>query len=110
MVRSLDEDAQLRRQRCTPRVIQEQSVVLDGALRQQPSEAPLADMAARQRFGRIGDADARQRKLDGVRPGRQRTQPTQRSGHQGDEAKLVPTRIGATLQRNRRSAIWQKTS
>ena len=63
----LDEDAQLRRQRCTPRVIQKQSIKLDGALRQQPFESALADVAARQRFDCIGDADAGQRKPDRVR-------------------------------------------
>src|ERR1700730_8160563 len=52
----LDEDAQLRRQRCTPRIIKKQSIVLDGALRQQPFEAALADVAARQRFDGIGSS------------------------------------------------------
>lgn len=63
----LDEDAQLRRQRCTPRIIKKQSIELNGALRQQPFEAALADVAARQRFGGIGAAYARRRKFERVR-------------------------------------------
>src|SRR5258708_24277819 len=62
-LRSLDKDAQLRRQRCTPRVIEVQSILLDRALRQQPFEAALADVAARPRFTGRGDADAHRRKL-----------------------------------------------
>src|SRR5258708_39791048 len=47
-LRSLDKDAQLRRQRCTPRVLEAQSIVLDGALRQQPLEPTPHDVGGGQ--------------------------------------------------------------